>query len=77
MEYVTYLAIPIIMSLLIVVYNVVVSQIFGFLTTLEVHRLVTNQLFSYTIKRAFLLIMNMGLIIILLNTQYTHDPNYA
>lgn len=65
------------MSLLIVVYDVVVSQIFRLLTTLEAHRLVANQLFSFTIKRAFLLIMNMGLVVILLNTQYSHDPNFA
>ncbi len=65
------------MSLLLVVYNVIVSHIFKLLTTLEAYRLVTDQLFSYTIKRAFLLIMDMGLIIILLNTQYNSNPNWA
>lgn len=65
------------MSLLFVVYNVIVSRIFKLLTTLEAYRLVTDQLLSYTIKRAFLMMMDMGLIIILLNTQYNNNPNWA
>lgn len=66
-QYVTYLAIPIIISLFLVIYNVIVSFIFKLLTKFESHWLIIDELFSYTIKRAFLLIMNMGLIIIILN----------
>lgn len=65
------------MSLLLVIYNVIVSYIFRILTNIEAHRMITSQLLSYTIKRAFLLIMNMGLIIILLNLQYSADPNFS
>lgn len=74
-QYITYLSIPIVISLLLVVYNVIVSFIFKKLTVFEAHRLITNQLFSFTIKRAFLLIMNMGLIIILLNTKFDKNTS--
>ena len=70
-QYATYLAIPIVVSLLLVIYNVAVKYLFKFFTYLEAHRLITNELYSYTIKRALLFIMNMGLIIILINTQYS------
>jgi hypothetical protein len=76
-QYATYLAIPVVISLLLVVYNVVVKYLFKLLTYLEAHRLITNELYSYTIKRAFLFIMNMGLIIILINTQYNTDPSFT
>ena len=58
---------------MLVLYNVIVSVFFRMLTRLESHRLVTDQLFSYTIKRAFLLVMNMALIMILLNMKYDTD----
>jgi hypothetical protein len=53
------------------VYNVIVSTFFRLLTKLESHRLITAELFSYTVKRAFLLIMNMALIMIILNMKYS------
>ena len=74
-DYAIYLAIPIVVSFLLVIYNVVVKYLFKLFTILEAHRLVTNELYSYTIKRAFLFIMNMGLIIILINTQYNQNPS--
>lgn len=70
-QYITYLAIPAVISLLLVVYNVVVSFIFRHLTNFECHRLITDQLISFTVKRSFLLIMNMGLIMILLNMKFS------
>jgi uncharacterized membrane protein len=69
--YIAYLAIPVIISVLLVVYNVLVSSFFKLLSTLECHRLVTAELFSYTIKRSFLLVMNMALIMIILNMSYS------
>jgi hypothetical protein len=35
---------------------------------------VTNQLYSYTIKRSFLLVMNLGLVMILINEQFSSNP---
>lgn len=66
-QYAIYLAIPIIISVLLVIYNVLVSSIFRWLTVYECHELLTKQLFSYTIKRSFILIMNLGLVMILIN----------
>lgn len=53
-----------------------VKQLFKLFTYLEAHRLITNELYSYTLKRAVLFIMNMGLIIILINTQYNTDASF-
>ena len=53
-----------------------VKYLFKLFTILEAHKLITNELYSYTIKRAFLFIMNMGLIIILINTQYNQQPSF-
>jgi hypothetical protein len=75
-SYLTYLLIPLLISLGIVVYNLVVSIIFRILTTFEGHFFITEELFSYTIKRSFILIMNMGLIIVLLNFNYSGDINF-
>ena len=58
------------MSLIVIIYNVIVSFIFKFLSDFEAHTLINDKLFSYTLKRAFLLIMNMGLVIILLTINY-------
>lgn len=69
--YFTYLAIPIVISMLLVMYNVIVSSFFKILSKFESHRLVTDELYSYTVKRSFMLIMNMALIMIMLNMKYT------
>jgi hypothetical protein len=73
--YFTYLAIPIIISLFLVIYNVVVSVFFKLLSKFESHRLIADELYSYTIKRSFMLIMNMVLIMIFLNMKYTTGTN--
>jgi hypothetical protein len=76
-KYFTYLSIPLIISVSLVIYNVLVSAFFKVITRFEAHRLVTNELFSYTIKRSFLLIMNMGLIMIILNMKYSNNLNIS
>lgn len=69
--YFTYLAIPIIISFFLVVYNVIVSAFFKALSKFESHRLVGNELASFTAKRSFMLVMNMALIMIILNMKYS------
>jgi len=54
----------------LVVYNLIVSIVFKKLSEFESHFFVTDEMFSYIIKRSFILIMNMGLIIVLLNFDY-------
>src|SRR4051794_22637442 len=66
-NYLLYLVIPVIISVSLVIYNLTVSIVFKKLTQCEGHFLVTNEMFSYVLKRSFILIMNMGLIIVLLN----------
>lgn len=65
-----YLLIPLIISLGLVLYNLIVSIIFKKLSQFESHFFVTDEMFSYIIKRSFILVMNMGLIIVLLNFDY-------
>lgn len=72
-NYLLYLIIPVIISVGLVIYNLIVSIIFKKLTQCEGHFLVTNEMFSYILKRSFILIMNMGLIIVLLNFNYRKD----
>jgi len=76
-NYVSYIAIPILISAGIVLYNLIVSFMFKKLSSFEGFYLITDELFSYTIKRAFLLIMNMGLIMILLNINYSGSLNLS
>ena len=71
-SYFTFLAIPIIISLFLVVLNVAVTNIFRLLSKFESHRLISDELYSYTLKRSFLLIMNTVLIMIILNMKYTN-----
>lgn len=68
-----YLGIPILISFGIVIYNIIVSLFFKLLTRCEGHFKITNQMFSYILKRSFLLIMNMGLIILVLNFKFSTE----
>ncbi len=61
---------PLLISLGIVIYNVLVSYIFKWMGYFEKHKFVIDEELSFTLKRAFLLVMNMGLIMILLNYNY-------
>jgi hypothetical protein len=70
-EYITYMAVPLCISLGIVLYNVCISYFYRAMTRFEKHKLAVNEEISYTIKRAFLLILNMGVIMILLNINFT------
>lgn len=72
-QYILYLTIPLLISLGIVVYNIIVSYIFKAFSKFEKHEFVANEQLSYTLKRAFVLIMNMGLIMILLNFNYQNS----
>ena len=64
-------------SLGIVLYNLIVSRLFRLMTKFEGHSDITSELYSYIIKRAFVLIMNMGLIMILLKLQYSADLEFS
>ena len=70
-----FLAIPVLISFGIVIYNVLVSRIFKFLTKFEGHNQLTTELYSYIIKRTFVLVMNMGLLMILLKFDYNGSFN--
>ena len=70
-EYVTYMAVPLCISLGIVIYNVLVSFFYRFITKLEKHKFVVHEEISFTFKRAVLLILNMGVIMILLNVNFS------
>lgn len=72
-DYVVYQAIPLFISLGIVIYNLIVSRLFRVLSTFEAHKYLSQELYSYIIKRSFMLIMNMGLVIILLKLNYRSD----
>lgn len=76
-NYLLYLTIPIIISIGLVIYNLIVSIIFRKLSEFEAHFFLTDFLFSYTVKRAFILIMNMGLIIVLLNFNYKGEVSLS
>ena len=73
--YGTYLAIPILISLGIVLYNLIISRFFKLMTKFEGHSEVTAELYSYIMKRSFVLIMNMGLIMILLKLDFNDSWN--
>jgi len=67
-----------IISVGLVVYNLIVSIVFKKLSEFESHFFITDEMFSYIIKRSFILIMNMGLIIVLLNFNYfTNSTNLS
>ena len=53
----------------------IVSYIFKWMGHFEKHKFVIDEELSFTIKRAFLLVMNMGLIMILLNYNYNGQIN--
>lgn len=74
-QYKLYLIVPLLISLGIVIYNVIVSYIFKWMGYFEKHKFVIDEELSYTLKRAFLLVMNMGLIMILLNYNYNGQIN--
>lgn len=69
-DYFVYNAIPILISLGIVVYNIIVDRIFRVLSKFEAHDYLSTELYSYIIKRSLMLILNMGLIIILIKLNY-------
>lgn len=69
-DFFIYSAIPILISLGIVIYNMVVDRIFRVLSRFEAHSELSTELYSYIIKRSFILVMNMGLIIILIKLNY-------
>ena len=73
--YGTYLAIPILISLGIVLYNLIISRFFKFMTKFEGHSDITSELYSYIMKRSFVLIMNMGLVMILLKLDFDDEWN--
>ena len=72
-EYLTYKIIPLLISLGIVIVNVLVGQIFRVLSAFECQKNAENEQTSYAFKRGFLLMMNMGIIIILLNFNYNNS----
>jgi hypothetical protein len=69
-DYITYKAVPLLLSLAIVLLNVVVGQIFRLLSSWERQKDAEREQISYAFKRGFLLMMNMGLVMILLNINY-------
>lgn len=69
-DYFVYSAIPILISLGIIIYNIIVDRIFRFLSKFEAHEYLSTELYSYIIKRSLMLILNMGLIIILIKLKY-------
>lgn len=69
-KYTLYHIVPLLISLGIVVYNIIVTKLFKVLSRFEKQKLVIDEEISYTFKRAFLLVLNMGLIMILLNFNY-------
>lgn len=70
-EYIVYMAVPLCISLGIVLYNVCISYLYRYITCFEKHKLMVDEEISYTIKRAFLLILNMGVIMIILNINFS------
>ena len=77
-DYLLFLGIPILISLGIVLYNVIISRFFKIMTKCEGHDELTTELYSYIIKRTFVLVMNMGLVMILLEFNFDgqwHDAN--
>ena len=71
-DFFIYSAIPILISLGILIYNVIIDRIFRALSRFEGHDQLSSQLYSYIIKRSFILVMNMGLIIILIKLNYSN-----
>ena len=76
-EYITYQAIPLLLSLIIVIVNVIVGQIFRILSIFERQKNAEKEQLSYAFKRAFLLMMNMALVMILLNINYANTINWS
>ena len=72
-QYILYKAIPLLISLGIVVFNVIVAEMYRYLTYFEKHKYAVNAELSYAFKRAVLLTLNLGLIMILLNVNYKND----
>jgi hypothetical protein len=72
-KYILYKAIPLLISLGIVIFNVIVGQIFRLLRKFEKQNDLETEQISYTFKRGFLLTMNLGLIMILLNINYNNS----
>jgi hypothetical protein len=69
-DYMLYLGIPILISFGIVLYNLLISRFFKVMTKFEAHEELTSELYSYIIKRTFVLVMNMGLVVIFLKLKY-------
>lgn len=72
-QFILYKTIPLIISEGIVMINIIVSFVFVYLTKFQRHRFVQSYELSYSFKRAFMLILNMGLILILLNLNYNNS----
>ena len=63
--------------MIIVIVNVIVGQIFRILSIFERQKNAEKEQLSYAFKRAFLLMMNMALVMILLNINYANTINWS
>lgn len=59
------------------VVNVVVGQVFRILSGFERQKNIEKEQTSYAFKRAFLLMMNMALVMILLNINYNQTVTFS